>query len=76
MTREEAVKKITENFWCYFDSEDEAEFFAKQAVTACEEIGMLPPVVELSAGGEFISTKELLNYSEIDYECKWRDDVN
>lgn len=35
------------------------------------EIGMIPPEVTLSAGGEFIKTTELLDYSEIDYELGW-----
>jgi len=44
---------------------------AGRVVRKVEKAGMIPPTVELSAGGEFMSTRELLDYSEIDYEICW-----
>ena len=36
-----------------------------------QEAGMLPPTVELLSSGDYMPTKELLDYSEIDYDCAW-----
>ena len=42
-----------------------------EILSKLEEAGMLPPTLELLAGGERMPTKELLDYSEIDYELGW-----
>lgn len=43
MKRSKVLEKLTDRLMCYYDTEDEAEFYAKSFLDEVESIGMLPP---------------------------------
>lgn len=43
---------------------------SREMLTAIEKAGMLPPKIELGDSG-FVPTKEILDYTELDYDIIW-----
>lgn len=70
MKRSELLKQLHKYFDQDLNTDMEPEWI-EEILNICEKAGMLPPTVELSATGDFMTTKELLDEANIDYECRW-----